>query len=94
MAGDAPVVFRDSYQKASMYTYYTNCPAISARSPQGRRNQYDIFPIKDYIRGQRVLYLDRESDQVIIRAGKKELCGRWIEHFEPDSMWAKPSVKR
>lgn len=93
VAGNAPVVFRDSYQKASMYTYYTNCPAISARSPQGRRNQYDIFPIKDYIRGQRVLFLDGESDQVIIRAGKKELCGRWIEHFEPDSLWAKPSVK-
>lgn len=68
-------------------------PGLQRRSPQGRRNQYDIFPIKDYIRGQRVLFLDGESDQVIIRAGKKELCGRWIEHFEPDSLWAKPSVK-
>lgn len=93
VAGDAPVLFRDSYQKASMYAYYTNEPSFSARTPGGRRNQYDIFPIKDQILGQRVLYLDGESDEVIIRVGKKELRGRWIDRYAPDSIAVKLSVK-
>lgn len=90
VAGDAPVIFRDSYQKASMYTYYTNVTALSARSAHGRRNQYDLFPIEERLLGRRVLYLDGESDQVLIRYGNgTELRGRWIASYAPDSLQTK-----
>lgn len=93
VAGDAPVIFRDSYQKPAMYTYYTNRSATSFNTPAYRKNQYDIFPIKDYIRGQRVLYLDGTSDEVIIHASGKQLRGRWIENYAPDSLAVKNPVE-
>ena len=89
VAGDAPVVFKDSYQKPSMYTFYTNKLSWSYNSPDARSNQYDFFPIKEDIKGKKVLYLDGQSDQVLIKVGDEMLKGRWVNDFSVDSIAVK-----
>ncbi|MDD4820603.1 MAG: glycosyltransferase family 39 protein [Flavobacteriales bacterium] len=88
-AGNAPVIFKDSYQKPSMYTFYTNEMSWSYNSLYSRSNQYDFFPIKDAIKGKEVLYLDGESTDVLIKNGDELIKGRWIDNFSVDSIAVK-----
>lgn len=83
-AQGAPVVFKDTYQLPSMYTYYTNGTAISLNTPAYRRNQYDLWSIKDNLKGKRVLYLDGVSSEVIIKGRDFIYKGRWIDNFDPE----------
>jgi hypothetical protein len=53
-AGSAPVVFMNSYQKASKYTFYTGKLAHSQNNYMYRKNQYDIWPIEDSLQGKTV----------------------------------------
>lgn len=43
IAGDRPVVFMDSYQKPSLYSFYTGKPASTLNSMDYRKNQFDIW---------------------------------------------------
>ena len=42
-----PVVFLDSYQKASRYWFYTGHPSFSLNTPRYRRNNYNLWPVED-----------------------------------------------
>jgi hypothetical protein len=42
-----PVVFLDSYQKASRYWFYTGQPSFSLNTPKYRRNNYNLWPVED-----------------------------------------------
>jgi hypothetical protein len=42
-----PVVFLDSYQKASRYWFYTGQPSFSLNTPRYRRNNYNFWPVED-----------------------------------------------
>jgi len=56
-AGDTPVVFANSYQKASKYTFYSGKTGLSLNNVQYRRNQFDLWSIEDSLQGKRVLYI-------------------------------------
>lgn len=56
-AGNTPVVFANSYQKASKYSFYTGNVALSLNNVQYRRNQYDIWNIEDSLQGKRIMYI-------------------------------------
>jgi hypothetical protein len=56
-AGQAPVVFMNSYQKASKYTFYTGRTAHSLNNFMYRKNQYDIWPIEDSLQGKKVFLI-------------------------------------
>jgi len=56
-AGALPVVFVDTYQRASKYWFYTGTPAFSMNSPFYRRNNFNMWPIEDSLIGKAV-YLD------------------------------------
>ncbi len=58
-AGNRPVIFYDSYQKASKYTFYSGKPAYSYNTIHFRKNQYDLWSIKDKIEGKDVLIVDQ-----------------------------------
>ncbi len=96
VAGDSPVVFRDSYQKPSMYIIMTDKTAWTYNSPTRRSNQYDFLPIIDSINGKKVLYLGEEPHTAtlsIITPDGDTLHGRWIENFCVDSVRVDDTVE-
>ncbi|OQP50428.1 hypothetical protein A4H97_00880 [Niastella yeongjuensis] len=56
-AGNLPVVFVNTYQRASKYWFYTGVPAFSLNSPYYRRNNFNMWPIEDSLIGKTV-YMD------------------------------------
>jgi hypothetical protein len=56
-AGNLPVVFVNTYQRAAKYWFYTGTPAFSLNSPDYRRNNFNMWPIEDSLIGKTV-YMD------------------------------------
>ncbi|AEW02536.1 4-amino-4-deoxy-L-arabinose transferase and related glycosyltransferase of PMT family [Niastella koreensis GR20-10] len=56
-AGNLPVVFVNTYQRAAKYWFYTGTPAFSLNSPDYRRNNFNLWPIEDSLIGKTV-YMD------------------------------------
>ncbi len=57
IAGDKPVVFTNSYQDASKYTFYTGKFAHTLNNLNYRKNQYDLWDFEEKIHGKEVLYV-------------------------------------
>jgi hypothetical protein len=53
-----PVVFLNSYQRASMYWYATGIPSFSINTYTERRNNYDFWPVEDSLLGKQVFIAD------------------------------------
>lgn len=84
-AGDAPVVFSDSFQLPSRYNYYNNTvKGFAYNSRNYRKNQYDIWPLEDSLRNKRVYYVlqhsEGNSSQDTIATSRGVFYGRWLEH--------------
>lgn len=54
---ETPVVFANSYQKASKYSFYTGNVSLSLNNIQYRRNQYDIWDIEEKLHGKKIVYV-------------------------------------
>ena len=57
VAGDRPVVFRNSYRYASMYGFYTRNIAYTLNEVIYRKNQYSLDNSEERIRDREVLYV-------------------------------------
>jgi hypothetical protein len=53
-----PVVFNNSYQRASMYWFYTGQMTYSANKFDDRRNNYNFWPVEDLLLGSPVYIMD------------------------------------
>lgn len=53
-----PIVFSNSYQRASKYWFYTGQMTLSQNWDRERRNNYNFWPIEDSILGKPVYFLD------------------------------------
>ena len=53
-AGGLPVVFINTYQKASKYWFYTGNKSFSLNTPLYRRNNFNYWPLEDSLRGKQV----------------------------------------
>lgn len=53
-----PVVFSNSYQRASKYWFYSGQPTYSQNAYHGRINNYNYWPIEDSFLGKPVYFLD------------------------------------
>ena len=53
-----PVVFSNSYQRASQYWFHTGQVSYSQNLYRGRRNNFNFWPIEDSLLGKPVYYLD------------------------------------
>jgi hypothetical protein len=62
LAGSRPVVFTNSYQDPSVYTFYTGKFAHSLNNKDYRKTQYDLWPFEEQIHGKEVLYLPHWLD--------------------------------
>lgn len=57
-ADGRPVIFANSYQRASKYAFYSGGEVShSANNYFYRKNQYDLWPIEEALQGKPVLYL-------------------------------------
>lgn len=52
-----PVVFMNSYQKASKYSFYTGDFAHTINSVKYRKNQYDLWDFEERLQGEDVMFL-------------------------------------
>jgi hypothetical protein len=55
-ADGRPVVFTNSYQKASLYWFFSGEPAFSQNNKHYRKNQYDLNVMEAGLHGKEVLY--------------------------------------
>jgi len=57
LAGDRPVIFTNSYQRPSVYTFYTGKFAHSLNNLSYRKTQYDLWDFEEKVHGKEVLYV-------------------------------------
>lgn len=57
IAGERPVIFTNSYQDASEYSFYTGKFALSLNNKDYRKNQYDIWDFEEQVHGKEILYV-------------------------------------
>jgi hypothetical protein len=57
LAGDRPVIFTNSYQDPSEYTFYTGAFAHSLNNLAYRKTQYDLWDFEERVHGKEVLYV-------------------------------------
>jgi hypothetical protein len=50
-----PVVFPNSYQRASQYWFYTGRPSFALNTIQYRRSNYNFWPLEDGLQGKKAL---------------------------------------
>lgn len=83
--GDTPVVFYNSYQRASLYWFYSGIPSHSHNAYWERRNNYNFWPTESDLLGKKVFIadvygIDKYDDSI---KTKKGTVG-----FTPDSLYA------
>ncbi len=57
LAGNRPVIFTNSYQNPSEYTFYTGKFAHSLNNLSYRKTQYDLWYFEEKVHGKEVLYV-------------------------------------
>ena len=57
LAGTRPVVFTNSYQHPSVYTFYTGKFAHSLNNLAYRKTQYDLWNFEEKVHGKEILYV-------------------------------------
>lgn len=60
-AGNIPVVFLNSYQRASLYRFYSGGESHSLNAYNWRRNNFDYWPIEDSIFGKPVSVINNRD---------------------------------
>jgi 4-amino-4-deoxy-L-arabinose transferase-like glycosyltransferase len=92
-AGGRPVVFSESYQKASLYAFYTGRPYTTYPLLSGfyKYSQFDLYPTEDNIQGKNVLFVSMDStlmkdDVRHIKGNIKDWYLRDISDFNSFSM--------
>jgi hypothetical protein len=68
LAGKYKVVFINSFQKPSKYSFYSKEYSHSLNSVYYRRNQYDLWPMKDSLMGADVLIMTSTKPDSILHA--------------------------
>lgn len=79
-----PVAFINSYQKASLFSFYTKSKAFSLNNTFGRKNQFDIWNSEDQFLGQKVMIIpnfDMASFQHIPNLNEN-VCFTFEEQFQ------------
>ncbi|MER3375495.1 MAG: glycosyltransferase family 39 protein [Allomuricauda sp.] len=84
-AGGVPIIFENSYRRASMYEFYSGVPAISLNNLWYRKNQYSIDDSEERVRGKKVLYVPiggKSGDIKYTHLDSTVFYGNFIEDFQ------------
>jgi hypothetical protein len=63
-----PVVFVNSYQKASQYWFYTGDTSFSLNTLQYRRNNYNFWPLEERLQGKKVMVVKSDRSEIFPNA--------------------------
>lgn len=78
-----PVVFINSYQKASKYWFYSGIPAFSLNTPVYRRNNYNFWPVEKLLQGNPVYVITQDdpffTDSILTSSGL--FVGKKVDSF-------------
>jgi hypothetical protein len=80
-----PVFFIDSYQKASLYWFYTGQPSFSMNTPDYHRNNYNIWPVEDSFQNKKAYGVGTYDSLILndrIYTPKGMMGGIVIPHYE------------
>jgi hypothetical protein len=76
IAENRPVVFTNSYQRASVYTFYSGKFAYELNSLSYRKTQYDIWDFEEKVHGKEVLYVPHFLTDSITRNFTKKVLSK------------------
>jgi hypothetical protein len=77
-----PVIFKNSYQRASQYWFHTGQIAYSLNDYKERMNNYNLWPIEDSLIGKKVFVMDIYGVNLFRDSFQARL---WSVGFSPDS---------
>lgn len=83
-AGDATVVFENSYRRAPMYEFYSGNPSFSLNNAFYRKNQYSIDGSEDRVRGKKIVMVSqyrKSGDISYINPKGTEFFGVFMDDF-------------
>ncbi len=87
LSKERPVAFMNSYQRASLYEFYSGVPAFSFNNVWGRKNQYTIWDKEAAFQGESVTmvanYPNAQYDS--IRVGSEYFPYSFIDNFRSSS---------
>jgi hypothetical protein len=84
-AGDAPVIFENSYRAAPMYSFYSGHPSYSLNNVYYRENQYNIDGSESEFQHKRILLISRrfrDGDMSYNNIDGELQYGKFIPDFE------------
>ncbi len=84
---ERPVAFMNSYQRASLYEFYSGVPAFSLNNVWGRKNQYTIWDSEAAFQGKSVTLVANSPIAYYdsIRVGSEFLPYSFIDNFRSSS---------
>ena len=79
-----PVIFTNSYQRASKYWFYTGEPSFSLNTLRYRRSQYNYWPMEQQLIGSKIMVVGsmgtpRLKDSIFTKKGK--LAAEFVDGF-------------
>lgn len=82
--GDYPVGFTNSYQRASLYTFYTPGEGFSINDRHKRKNQFNIWRSEEIFRGQRLAVSTQTQMVPTFDVAGVDKFNRyaWIENYQ------------
>ncbi|WP_297762480.1 glycosyltransferase family 39 protein [uncultured Muriicola sp.] len=83
--GNIPVVFKNSYRMAPMFSYYSGNSSFSLNDVNYRENQYSIDESEEVVRGQKVLFVSgkmKEGGISFTMPDSTLLYGIYVNPFE------------
>ncbi len=80
-----PIVFNNSYQRASKYWYYTGQKTFSLNDHKERRNNYNFWPVEDSLIGKPVYILDIYNLYALTDSLKAPL---WQVGYRREETWS------
>ena len=82
VSGSTPVVFYTSFQKPSLYRYYTGENGMALSSLYNRQTQYDILQLDKDLQGREVVAISPYPDSNKRQIGNYDFYYHRFEHFQ------------
>jgi len=83
-----PVVFLDSYQRASKYWFYSGEPSFSLNTPYYHRNNYNFWNLEDDLRGKPAylvgvcdVCIKKPNEPLNVRQWDFPACGKLVNSY-------------
>ena len=80
--GDTPVVFYSSFQKPSLYRYYTKANGMALSSLYNRQTQYDILRMDEELQGKEVYAISPYKNSSNLKIANYEYYYHKFDHFQ------------